>query len=468
MAPDADMGYILEVDLEYPPELHDLHSDYPLAPEKMEIFHDMLSSYQQTLKQDLGYKPAKVEKLLPNLWDKDHYVIHYRNLQSYLAQGMKLTRIHRILQFKQKPWLKPYIEKNTALRAQATNDFEKDFFKLLNNSVFGKTMEDVRRRIDIKLMTTPKQFKKHAAKVTYKRSVVFINDEKNEDYFVGLEAQRTKVKLDKPIYTGFSVLELSKLHMYDYHYCHMMPKYGPEKAKLLFTDTDSLAYLIQTEDVYQDMKQNQELYDTSNYPKEHFLFSNANKKVIGKFKDETGGLPITEWIGLRAKMYSILTEDGKEKKTGKGIKKSVLKKEIKHQDFKDCLFQQREYKHSMMNFRSECHQVYTIKQTKKSLSPFDDKRYILADGYTSRAHGHYENGVSRPSTKVSELDEAMKGLSISNEQPKSETPQQEHLKREDLTSNEEHLRVETTLPLAPLPSDLINTNFHSYLTSFWK
>ena len=366
--PDADIGYILEVDLEYPPELHDLHSDYPLAPEKLEISHDMLSSYQRELKQELGYKPAKVEKLLPNLWDKDHYVIHYRNLQFYLAQGMKLTKIHRVLQFKQRPWLKPYIEKNTVLRAQAMNDFEKDFFKLLNNSVFGKTMEDVRRRIDIKLITSPKQFKKHAAKVSYKRSVVFVNDEENEDYFVGLEAQRTKVKLDKPIYTGFSVLELSKLHMYEYHYTHMMLKYGPERAKLLFTDTDSLTYLIQTEDVYRDMKQHEELYDTSNYPKEHFLFSNANKKVIGKFKDETGGLPITEWVGLRAKMYSILTEDGKEKKTGKGIKKSVLKKEIRHQDFKDCLFQQREYQHSMMNFRSECHQVYTIKQTEVSQS----------------------------------------------------------------------------------------------------
>ena len=462
VAPDADIGYFLEVDLEYPPELHDVHSDYPLAPEKMEISHEMLSDYQQQLKEDLGYKPAKVEKLLPNLWDKDRYVIHYRNLQFYLAMGMKLKKIHRILQFMQSPWLKPYIEKNTVLRAQATNDFEKDFFKLLNNSVFGKTMEDVRRRIDIKLMTSPKQFRKHVAKVTYKRSVVFVNDEEKQDYFVGLEAQRNKVKLDKPIYTGFVVLELSKLHMYKYHYTHMMKKYGLEKAQLLFTDTDSLTYLIQTPDVYQDMKEDQELYDTSNYSKEHFLFSNDNKKVIGKFKDETGGLPITEWIGLRAKMYSILTEDGKEKKTGKGIKRSVLKKEIHHQDFKDCLFQRREYQHSMMNFRSDCHQMFTIKQMKKSLSPFDDKRYILADGFTTRAHGHYLNGISRPTKDAEdpELNEAMQALSLTEKPPKSET--QEHL-----TPVKEHLTVET-LPLPPRPSDLYNSRLHSYLTSFWK
>ena len=165
----------------------------------------------------------------------------------------------------------------------------------------------------------------------------------------------------------------------------MMEKYGPERAKLLFTDTDSLTYHITAEDLYQDMKEDQHLYDTSNYSKDHFLFSEVNKKVIGKFKDETGGLPIVEWIGLRAKMYSMMTDDGKEKKTGKGIKKSVLKKEIRHQDVKDCLMEKREFQRSMMNFRSKQHQLFTVKQTKKSLSPFDDKRYILEDGYTTRA-----------------------------------------------------------------------------------
>ena len=128
VADDAETGYILEVDLEYPKELHDLHSDYPLAPEKMSISHEMLSPYQQKLKEELGYKPAKVEKLLPNLWNKEKYVVHYRNLKQYLSLGMKLSKIHRVLQFRQEAWLKPYIEFNTQLRAQASNDFEKDFF----------------------------------------------------------------------------------------------------------------------------------------------------------------------------------------------------------------------------------------------------------------------------------------------------------------------------------------------------
>ena len=142
---EAEIGYILEVDLEYPTELHDLHSDYPLAPEKMIITHEMLAPYQQQLKEDLGYKPARVEKVVPNLWDKTKYPIHYRNLKQNLALGMRLKKIHRVLQFKQRPWLKSYIKLNTELRTKAKSEFEKDFFKLTINSVFGKTMEDVRK-----------------------------------------------------------------------------------------------------------------------------------------------------------------------------------------------------------------------------------------------------------------------------------------------------------------------------------
>ena len=473
---EAETGYFLEVDLEYPQELHDLHSDYPLAPEKMRIDSEMLSPYQQALKEDLQYKPAKVEKLVPNLWNKKKYIIHYRTLKQCIALGLKLTKIHRVLQFKQQAWLKPYIEKNTTLRAQATNKFEKDFFKLMNNSVFGKTMEDVRRRVDIKLVTDPTKFIKHASKVTYKRSVTFTNDEEREEYLVGLEAQRISVKLNKPIYTGFTVLELSKLHMYDFHYNHIMKKYGPQKAQLLFTDTDSLTYQIETKDVYQDMKVNADLYDTSEYPQEHFLYSSANKKIIGKFKDEVNGVPVSEFVGLRAKMYSIKTEVEKEDmKKGKGIKKSVLEKEVKHQDYKDCLFEKREYQHTMMGFRSDKHQVYTQKQTKKSLSPFDDKRYILEDGYTTRAHGHHLNAISRPGTAAEieeDLSEAFTDFTLVSPSSISSVPTTPNaMEVMDSPSSPTPTTVPDVSaippPPPPLPSDIINTGLHSYLTSFW-
>lgn len=202
-----------------------------------------------------------------------------------------------------------------------------------------------------------------------------------------------------------------------------MAKYGPEKAKLLFTDTDSLTSQIKTDDLYQDMLEDQDLFDTSNYPREHPLYSSANQKVIGEFKDETGGLPIVEWVGLRAKMYSMVTEGGKEKKTGKGIKKSV-----RHQDFKDCLLESREYQHSMMGFQSQRHQLFTVKRTKKSSCPFDDERLILEDGCMTRAHEHWRNAIARPSQAPTEAEpseegrlESMTALSLS----KSNTDVQE-------------------------------------------
>ena len=310
VADNAEYGYVLEVDLEYSKELHELHSDYPLAPERMQIAYDMLSEWQLDTKTDLGYKQAKVEKLVPNLKDKYNYVIHYRNLKFHLERGLKLRKIHRALTFKQSPWLKSYIELNTRLRAAASNEFEKDFFKLMNNSVFGKTMEDVRNRIKVKLVTEPEIFRKQASKINYKASKVFINDEEKGEYFAAVDVTKSSIALDKPMYTGFSVLELSKLHMFDFHYNYMMRKCGPEKAKLLFTHTDSLSYQVLTPDLYTDVLQEQDLFDTSNYPKEHPLFSRKNNKVIGKFKDEMGGTPVVALVGLRAKNYAILTDDG--------------------------------------------------------------------------------------------------------------------------------------------------------------
>ena len=338
-------------------------------------------------------------------------------------------------------------------------------------------MEDVQRRVDIKLITEPSKFIKHVSKVTYKRSVVFTNDEEKEEYLVGLEAKKTLVKLDKPIYTGFTVLELSKLHMYDYHYNHVMKKYGPSKAKLLFTDTDSLTYLITTGNIYQDMKHDEHLYDFSEYPKDHLLFSESNKKVIGKFKDETAGVPIVEFVGLRAKMYSMLAKDAKkDQKKGKGIKKSVLKKDIKHQDFKDCLFEKREYQHSMMGFRSHQHQLYTEKQTKKSLSPFDDKRYILEDGYTTRAHGHHQNNITRPSEAAKSAEEGLINIlsvitkDIPPPSPKTTTdiPPPSPKTTMDIPPPPPVTTNSSTMSIPPPPSDITNSRFHKYLPSFWE
>ena len=145
-------GRIFKVDLEYPKHLHKLHNDYPLAPEKLSVKEEWLSSYQTDLLENKSM--LHCPKLVPNLMNKKKYVVHYRNLQLYLYLGMKVTKIHRVLEFNEKPWIEPYIRLNTDLRKQAKSAFEKDFYKLMNNSVFSKTMENLRNRVDIKLLRT--------------------------------------------------------------------------------------------------------------------------------------------------------------------------------------------------------------------------------------------------------------------------------------------------------------------------
>ena len=142
----SNIGYFLEVDLEYPNELHSLHNDYPLAPEKLIVSNDMLSSYCKKIADKYDIKVGDVKKLIPNLGNKTKYVLHYRNLQLYLSLGMKLTKIHRALQFRQSDWMKKYIDFDTEKRKNAASDFEKDFFKLIINSVYGKTIEILRKR----------------------------------------------------------------------------------------------------------------------------------------------------------------------------------------------------------------------------------------------------------------------------------------------------------------------------------
>ena len=199
--------------------------------------------------------------------------------------------------------------------------------------------------------------------------------------------KRPSTTLNKPVYVGFTVLDLSKLYMYEFHYEEMKMRYG-DRARLLFTDTDSLAYAIETEDWYNDMKQMKHLLDTSNYPKNHPLYDETNKKVIGKMKDETPAEPIEEFVGLRAKMYSIKTSD-KEKKTAKGVTKAVVRNRIRHVHYREILENAGARRDKMRMIRNERHQMYTVEVNKTSLSAYDDKRYILEDGIHTLAYGHY-------------------------------------------------------------------------------
>ncbi|CAB4011854.1 hypothetical protein AC249_AIPGENE9596, partial [Paramuricea clavata] len=332
-----EKGLILEVDLEYPSELHKLHSDYPLAPEKMEISDDMSTG---------------VKKLVTTLTGKTSYVCHVNNLKLYMGLGMKLVKIRRAFEFAHSKWLKGYIQFNTDMRTVAKNDFEKNFFKLMNNSVFGKTMENLRKRVDVKLMVDGNKLKKAVASPCFVRAKVLSGG------LVAVKKVKEVLLLNKPVYIGMSILDLSKTVMYDFHYNHIRKIYG-SRAKLLFTDTDSLMYRLHTDDAYKDAANFSDKYDTSGYNKNSPFYDETNKKVIGKFKDEAGGIPIREFIGLRSKMYSYEKDDGGGGKTAKGVKKYVIKKFITHEDYKRTLVEGLQMKHSMNVIRSNCHDVGT-------------------------------------------------------------------------------------------------------------
>ena len=378
---DSKKGLILEVDLEYPNELHDLHNDYPLAPEKVKVTKNMLSDYCKRIANKYRISTGLVHKLIPTLSKKEKYVLHYRNLQLYIKLGLKVSKVHRVLEFDQSPWLKQYIDYNTEKRKNAKNDFEKDFFKLMNNSVFGKTMENIRKRVDVRLVTDEKKLLKLTSKPTYVSSKIF-----NEN-LVAVHKIKETLTLNRPAYVGMCILDLSKTLMYNFHYNYIKKNYG-EKAKLLFTDTDSLTYEIEANDVYKDFFKDKYKFDNSDYPEYSPFFDKTNKKVIGKFKDEAAGVPIIEFVGLRSKMYSYMKDNQKGGKTAKGIKKNVIKNNIMHDDYKETLFNNKQIYHKMKTIRSENHQLGSYELIKVSLSCFDDKRYIHEDGIKSYAYGH--------------------------------------------------------------------------------
>ena len=369
---ESDIGYILEVDLEYPQELHDAHSELPLAPEKR-------------------VPPGSKEtKLLTTLYNKEKYVIHYWSLKLYLSLGMKLTKIHRVLQFKQSKWLKPYIDRNIEMWRKMNNKSDKQFFKLMSNSIYGKAVENIRNRVDIRLATQEKQVDKWIAKPYFKHRTIF------SENLSAIHMRKQSLLFNKAIYVGMSILDISKTLIYDFHYNFFKIKYG-DRARLQYEDTDSLQYLVETDNVYKDMKETLDRYDTSNFKKNNLWeMPQVNKKKLGTMKDELGGRILYEYVGLKSKMYSNRSEKKKNSndfeymKKSKGVKKSVVKNEINFEDYKTCLFEQKEMYKSMNQIRSKHHELYTVELYKKVLSHSDDKRYLLEDGVTSLPWGHYK------------------------------------------------------------------------------
>ena len=354
-------GYIFEVDVRYPKKLHDLHSDLLFLPERIEI--------------------NKCKKLICNLSSKKKYVIRVNSLKQALNHGLKLKQIHRVIEFNQKEWLKLYIDMNTELRKTTNNDFEKDLSKLIYNSVFGKTMENIRKHREIKLVTTDKKRSKLVSEPNY-HTINLIS----EDLSI-TEIKKTKVKMNTPIYLGLSILEIRKILMYEFWYDYMKPKHN-NNVKLCYMDTDCLIMVIKTNDFYKDIANDVEnRFDTSNYEVSRPLPMGKNKKVIGLMKDELGGKIIMEFVTLRPKTYSYLTDDSKEDKKAKGTKKCVIKKMIKFNDHKKCLLNDKVILKSQQRFISKKHDVYTENINKIALSNNDDKRIISSNKITNYPYG---------------------------------------------------------------------------------
>ena len=229
---DTSKGCVLEVDLEYPKEFQELDNDYPLAPDKMEIKREMLSEYQLKIADHYITPIGNVKKLVPNFFDKEKYVIHYENLKFCLRLGLKLKKIHHVLEFNQSQWLKQYVELNAEKRIEAEKNDDKDekvLYKLMNNAVHGKTMENLRNITDVKLVRNKKDYLKWTSESSYMSHKIFEND------LIAIRKNKVTLTLNKPPYIGMCILELSKVLMYEFHYDYIKNKYG-NNSKLLFTE----------------------------------------------------------------------------------------------------------------------------------------------------------------------------------------------------------------------------------------
>ena len=273
---DSDIGYFIEVDLIYPDHIKEKTKNFPFAPVNKKISPDNFNDFMKEIRPDTY---VQTKKLLCDWSDKKNYLIHYRMLNFYIRHGMIVDKVHEIISFKQSKWLEKYISFNTQKRNKAKNDFEKGFYKLLNNAFYGKTMENVRNCLKIKFIKKDdyREIKKHQPKLTF--NGIHQSYENCDSY----THKQNEVLMDKPIYLGFSVLELSKLLMYETYYDILQPYFGRENIQLHYMDTDNFILSVNTKDIIKELKNLEDIFDFSNLDKTHELFSNKNKKVIGKF-----------------------------------------------------------------------------------------------------------------------------------------------------------------------------------------
>lgn len=303
-------------------------------------------------------------------------------LKQAIKHGLVLQNVHRAMRFKQRAYLKEFIDLNADLRKEAMgNEFQQKLLKLISNACYGKFLENPLKRHRLVLATNKKQIMKLISKPEFVDRKIF------DDELVAVELRHKKLVFDRPVIVGFAVLELSKTHMYSFHYDVVLKKYSREDVEICYMDTDSFIYLIRTEDVYRDMLEDLRLYDTSNYPDKHPCFSAENYKKMGTFKDETGGDPIVEFCGLRSKMYQYSTKT-KYDMRAKGIDTFVLKNTITPNDYINTLYTNNDVYRTNRQFQGFKHKIFSVERKKKALSSHDDKRVVLQGNVVTVPYGH--------------------------------------------------------------------------------
>ena len=281
---DSDIRYFIEVDFRYPNNIKKT-KNVPFCPENRIIHKDKYND-NEYMKQIKPKNYAKSKKLICDWSDKKNYLVHYRMLKFYVRHGMVVDKTHEIISFKQNEWLEKYINFNTQKQKKAKNDFEKDFFKLLNNVFYGKCMENIRNRLEINFFRKDEYMEiiKNQSKLTFNG---IHKSYENCDSYVFRE---NEVFTDKPIYLGFAVLELGKLNMSETYYDKLQAYFGQENIQLHYIDTDAFVLSVNTKDIIKDLKNLEDVFDFSNLDENHDLVSEKNRK---------------EWVFSKSRLQSL-------------------------------------------------------------------------------------------------------------------------------------------------------------------
>ena len=302
------------MNLHYPDILHDAHQDFSLASTKEKNFYESLGEKQQEVLEMIRETKeySQSTKMIQSLSDKKNYTVHYITIKLYVSLAMQVRTIHRVSEFKQSFRLKPYLQLNTEKREESRNKIEKSFFKLMNSSYYGKTLESKRKRSNLQLVTNSHDLLRRTDLPTFCKFLIF-----NEN-LAAISSKKRSILWNQSTKVGATVLDLAKIHMFKFHYNVIKNHFN---CSVLCSDTDSLLYEIKHLDFFEEIATNDDLrqhFDLSNFPADHHLFNTENKMVTLKFKDELGGVPIEEFVGLKPKMYSI-SAGGRQKLSAKGV-----------------------------------------------------------------------------------------------------------------------------------------------------